>query len=298
MIHEPCAGPTSPTTPPYDSVVFAGGGNRCVWQAGFYRTVAEAFSLAPARAAAASAGAAVAALLFAGRFDAAFAHFKRATSVNRRNVHWANLFNGAPVFPHAAMYRRVLLEVIDERALAKLLSGPELRVPITRVPPWLGPRTGFAVAAVADACEHVVGARVHPRLAPWLGFRPDYATVRECRTPDALADLVLASSCTPPFTPLLRHGGEPALDGGIADNVPVDALGEAPGSTLVLLARRYRRLPVHRSRVYVQPSIPVPVSSWDYTNPAGLQAGYDLGRRDGETFVRRSTASHGGAGVA
>ena len=275
----------------YESVVFAGGGNRCLWQAGFYRTLAEALDLAPVRAAAASAGAAVAAVLFAGCFDAALAHFKRATTANLRNVHFANLFNGAPIFPHAAMYRRALLEVIDARALATLHAGPDMRVPITRAPRWLGARTGFAVAGLADALEHVLGPPVHARLAPWLGFHADYATVRGCRTPEALADLVLASSCTPPFTPLLLHGGRPALDGGIADNVPVAALGDAPGLTLVLLARRYRRLPAHASRVYAQPSADVPVSSWDYTNPAGLQAAYDLGRRDGETFARQAGIS-------
>ena len=284
-------------TQPYDNVVFAGGGNRCVWQAGFYRTVSDAFGFAPARVAAASAGAAVAAVLFAGCFDAALAHFKRATAINPRNVHWSNLFNGAPLFPHAAMYRRALLAVIDDRALATLHAGPELRVPITRAPRWLGARAGFAVAGLAEVVEHLVGPPVHPRLAPRLGFRADYRTVRECRTPEALADLVLASSCTPPFTPLFLHGGKPALDGGIADNVPVDALGDASGRTLVLLTRRYRELPVHRSRIYAQPSIAVPVSSWDYTNPAGLQAAYDLGRRDGERFVRRSSADPTGAGL-
>ena len=132
---------------------------------------------------------------------------------------------------------------------------------------------------------------MHARLAPWLGFHAEYATVRGCRTPEAPADLVLASSCTPPFTPLLLHGGRLALDGGIADNVPVAALGDAAGVTLVLLTRRYRRLPAHASRVYAQPSADVPVSSWDYTNPAGLQAAYDLGRRDGDTFARQAGIS-------
>ena len=159
-------------------------------------------------------------------------------------------------------------------------------MPITRAPRWLGPRVAFAVAGLADAVEGALGPQVHPRLARRLGFRTEYATVRGCRTPEALADLVLASSCTPPFTPLLWHDGRPALDGGIADNVPVGALGDAPGRTLVLLARRYRRLPAHAARTYVQPSADVPVSSWDYTNPRGLQAAYDLGRRDGETFAR------------
>jgi hypothetical protein len=226
--------------------------------------------------------------LFAGRFDAALAHFKHATAVNRRNVNWANAFRRAPVFPHAAMYRHALLEVIDDRALATLHAGPDLRVPITRAPRWLGARAGFAVAGLADAVEHAVGPSVHPQLALRLGFRADYETVRGCRTPAALADLVLASSCTPPFTPLLRYGGSPALDGGIVDNAPVMGLGNATGRTLVLLARRYRSLPAHPSRVYVQPSTDVPVSSWDYTNPAGLQAAYDLGRRDGEAFARET----------
>jgi len=271
----------------FDSVVFAGGGNRCVWQAGFYRAVGETVNLAPVRVAAASAGAAVAAVLFAGCFDAALAHFKRATAANSRNVHWKNLFNSAPVFPHAAMYRRALLDVIDDRALAALHAGPDMRVAITRTPGWLGARSGFAIAGLADALEHVVGPPVHPQLAPWLGFHAEYASVRACRTPEALADLVLASSCTPPFTPLFMQDGKPSLDGGIADNVPVAALADTPGATLVLLTRRYRRLPVHSQRLYAQPSTDLPVASWDYTNPAGLQAGYDLGRRDGEIFARR-----------
>ena len=275
----------------FDNVVFAGGGNRCVWQAGFYRTAGETFNLAPTRVAAASAGAAVAAVLFAGRFDAALAHFKRATAANPANVHWANLFNGAPVFPHAAMYRRALLEVIDDRSLATLHAGPDFRVAITRSPGWLGARSGFFIAGLADALEHVLGPPVHPQVAPWLGFRAEYASVRTCRTPEALADLVLASSCTPPFTPMLMQDGKPSLDGGIADNVPVAALADAPGTTLVLLTKRYRRLPAHSQRVYAQPSADLPVSSWDYTNPSGIQAAYDLGRRDGEIFARQQSST-------
>jgi hypothetical protein len=94
---------------------------------------------------------------------------------------------------------------------------------------------------------------------------------------------VLASSCTPPFTPLLHHAGRPVLVGSIADNVPVDAAGDGP--VRVLLTRPFRRLPRHPLRTYVQPSRPVPVRAWDYTDPAGLQAAFDLGQRDGEAFA-------------
>jgi predicted acylesterase/phospholipase RssA len=270
----------------FDAIVFAGGGNRCLWQAGFWTEAAPRLGLAPQRVAATSAGAAIASVLLAGRIAEGLAHFKAATAANRRNAYPGNLLRGRPVFPHFAMYRRALLELIDAAALARLHEGPELVIPVTRPPSWLGPRTAFAIAGLTDALEHALAPRVHPRYARALGYRAEYPSVRDCATPEALADLVLASSCTPPFTPRLVFGGAPALDGGIADNVPVDAAGS--GAVLVLLTRRYRRLPAHPDRRYVQPSAPVPVSAWDYTDPHGLQAAFDLGRRDGAAFASRS----------
>jgi predicted acylesterase/phospholipase RssA len=267
----------------FGSAVFAGGGNRCLWQAGFWTAAAPRVGLAPRRVAATSAGAAIACVLLAGRIPEGLAHFKAATAANPRNAYPGNALRGRPVFPHAAMYRRALLELIDAAALARLHAGPEIVVPVTRAPRWLGPRAAFAVAGLADTVEHVVAPRVHPRLARALGFTAEYASVRDCDSPEALADLVLASSCTPPFTPLLRYGGQPALDGGITDNVPVGAVGDDP--TLVLLTRRFRTIPAHPGRTYVQPSRPVPVASWDYTDPQGLQAAFDLGLRDGEAFA-------------
>lgn len=261
------------------NVVFAGGGNRCLWQAGFWTEAASRLDLVPHRIAATSAGAAIACVLFAGRIREGLAHFRAATAANRRNAYPANALRGLPVFPHAGMYRRALLEVIDAAALARLHAGPEIIVPVTRTPRWLGPRSAFAVAGIVDAIEYTVARSPHPRFARQLGFRAEYARVSDCATPEALADLVLASSCTPPFTPLLMHAGRPALDGGIADNVPVEAVGDGP--TLVLLTRPFARLPApHPARTYLQPSRTVPVASWDYTDPNGLDAAFELGRRD------------------
>jgi Patatin-like phospholipase len=264
------------------NVVFAGGGNRCLWQAGFWSEAAPRLGLVPHRIAATSAGAAIACVLFAGRLREGLAHFRAATTANRRNVYPANVLRGHPVFPHAAMYRRALLETIDTAALARLHAGPEILVPITRAPPWLGTRSAFAIAGVVDAIEHAVARSPHPRFARKCGFGVEYARVSECATPEALADLVLASSCTPPFTPLLSHAGRPALDGGIADNAPVEAVGDGP--TLVLLTGRFARLPEHPMRTYLQPSRQVPVRSWDYTDPAGLDAAFALGQRDAERW--------------
>ncbi len=260
------------------NVVFAGGGNRCLWQAGFWTEAAPRLGLVPRRIAATSAGAAIASVVFAGRIREGLAHFRAATAANRGNFYPANLLRGRPVFPHAAMYRQALLAIIDSPALARLHAGPEIIVPVTRAPRWLGPRSAFAVAGIVDSIERAVAPSPHPRFAGRIGFRAEYASVSDCATPEALADLVLASSCTPPFTPLLLHAGSPALDGGIADNVPVDAAGDGP--TLVLLTRPFKRVPAHPLRTYVQPSQPVPVSAWDYTDPDGLVAAFELGQRD------------------
>jgi predicted acylesterase/phospholipase RssA len=131
------------------------------------------------------------------------------------------------------------------------------------------------------------GDQVHPGLARRLGFRAEAVSVRDCRSPDELADLILASSCTPPFTPRLTYRGQPASDGGVVDGAPVFALGPDAHRTLVLLTRSYRsRPPSGPDRLYLGPSRPIPIRKWDYTSPGLLEETYDLGRRDGEAFLR------------
>lgn len=270
----------------FDNVVFAGGGNRCWWQAGFWEAVAGPLPLAPSRIAGVSAGAATACMLLAGRTQETLSYYDAMTRGLRANFQPGNLFRGKRMFPHAEMYRRALLAVLDEAALARLHAGPAILVQVARLPRWLGPRAGTLVGMLAYQAEKKLRRPVHPQLGQRLGFRPEVIPVSRCATPEDLADLILASSCTPPFTPILRlHGGH-VLDGGMVDNVPVGALGDASGRTLVLLSRRYGRLPQHPRRLYVQPSRPVPVKGWDYTNPQGIRAAYELGLRDGAAFLR------------
>jgi hypothetical protein len=74
-----------------------------------------------------------------------------------------------------------------------LCSIPPRRVS-TSVATWLG--------LGAYALEKRMAPRLlHLRAGLRLGFREFVFDARECQTPDELADLVLASSSTPPFTP-------------------------------------------------------------------------------------------------
>ena len=226
-------------------------------------------------------------------------YYEEALRHNRKNAYWGNLFGREPVFPHYRIYRQALLDIYGE-PFAQLAAAPEIRIGVSHVPRWLGARSAVAAGLVAYNIEKYVRKTLHPTLGRTLGFRPEFVRAQACASVDELADLILQSSCTPPFTPVLRRGGRPVLDGGMVDNVPVDALDPAPGDVLVLVTRLYPRPQMftvahgEQRRLYVQPSSKVPISSWDYTSPSQMRHAYDLGRRDGEHFLTRVGAMTGG----
>ena len=279
---------------PYDALVFAGGGCRCFWQLGFLESVTREFDLAPRQAAAVSAGAAMACAFFVARSEEVCNYFHRIIEANERNIYPRNLFRKERVFPHEAMYRDTIRECMDEGSLRRLQAGPEIRVLLTRLPRFLGATAGVATAFLAYEAEKVFSPSVHPKLASRLGFRPEVVSLQSCPTAEAVADLILQSSCTPPMTRVHWRDGAPVLDGGLVDNVPVAALADGAREVLVLLSRRYPNevVPKREGYTYVQPSAPVPVEKWDYTSPARVRATIELGQRDGNAFVEDWRSSH------
>ncbi|RQT12161.1 patatin-like phospholipase family protein [Burkholderia contaminans] len=283
----------------FDQIVFAGGGNRCWWQAGFWDVAQQALGLRPRVITGISAGAATACMLYTRDAAWVMRYYEEALRHNRKNAYWGNLFGREPVFPHYRIYRQALLDIYGE-PFAKLAAAPEIRIGVSHVPRWLGARSAVAAGLVAYNIEKYVRKTLHPTFGRSLGFRPEFVRAQACTRVDELADLILQSSCTPPFTPVLRRGGRPVLDGGMVDNVPVDALDPTPGDVLVLVTRLYPRPQMftvahgEQRRLYVQPSSKVPISSWDYTSPSQMRHAYDLGRRDGEHFLTRVAAMTGG----
>ncbi len=273
----------------FEQVVFAGGGNRCWWQAGFWDIVAPKIGLQPRIIGAVSAGAATACMLYANRSEDVLAYYQSRLATNRRNAHWGNLFrSGERVFPHARLYREALKAVLGGEHFRRMRdTAPEIRIQFSRLPRRLGPRTAVGVGLLAYNIEKYWKQSLHPQFGRRLGFTSEVVRVQDCASDDDLVSLLVASSCTPPFTPIEYRNGRPTLDGGLVDNVPVDTV-EKGRSTLVLVTRRYPKRPmvfVHKGRLYVQPSRKVPVSSWDYTDPAGMALTYQQGRGDGELFL-------------
>jgi len=274
---------------PFDAAVFAGGGCRCFWQLGFWSTAASRLGIVPDRIGAVSAGAAMACAALTGIFEDLVEDFASRAAVNAGNFVPRNWLRGRSAFPHEQMYRGTILAMTSASRLAKLRSGPDLRVLIGR-PPWGAGRAGTLVLGLLGSrLERLLGGGVHAVWGRRCGFRPELVSVRECETAEDLAALLLHSACTPPALPLYLRDGRPVLDGGIVDGVPVEAV-EPARNTLVLLTRRYPQaaLPRVPGRTYVQPSAEIPIETWDYASPDGVRATFELGARDGRAFAASS----------
>ncbi len=273
----------------FKRVVFAGGGCRCVWQAGFWHVAGIPLGLDKAIIGCVSAGAAMACLARADRILEGMAVFKKNFKNNQKNAYFSRLGTPDPVFPQHAIYRGGLLSVLDEKAMRKINRSPGIRVLIAKPPRSLNAQMATLLGIGTYTLEKHLLNPMHPTWSRRLGFQPIVVEAGTCTTADQLVDVILQSSCTPPFVPELFRNGHPVLDGGLIDNVPVIAVKELQGTMLVLLSRCYSqdRIPAIKGRFYVQPSRPPFINRWDYTNPGGLQNTFDLGCRDAEAFLKK-----------
>jgi len=277
----------------FKSVVFSGGGSRCFWQLGFWKTAAPALNICPSAAAGVSAGAAFACFALSANGDSILDYFKKLTGENKKNFYISNLFRKTPVFPHYDMYRRAILNSLDDNTMTKLREGPDIRILIARPPDWMGLMLAVFAGVTAYNIEKHIFKPLHPVFSRKLGFKGEVISIKECNTKAELADLIMQSSCAPPLLPVMKRKGRLALDGGIIDNVPVSILDDCTGGKLVLLTRSYKEsiIPKYEGVTYVQPSERIRITKWEYTDPEGLQYVYDMGRRDGEKFAREHTNS-------
>ena len=274
----------------FNAISFAGGGNRCYWQGGFFEALSERFDLRPALAVGASAGAFAGIYSLLGLGARVRERVLASCGPHRRNFDLAGWRRGGALCPVGPLYRALIEDVLDARALKALNSRTDFRLALTRLPRGLPPLLGAALGIGAYQLEkHLLGP-VHPGFGRRLGFRPEFVSARELGGAGALADALIASSCVPPFMPITQVNGTPAFDGGLVDNVPVlplEPIEAAGGRSLVLLTRNYRRLPAVPGRSYVQPSRRIDVRQFDLRNPAGIRAAYELGLADGSAFARQ-----------
>ena len=266
----------------FDAVVFAGGGNRCYWQGGFYEAAATRLGLSPKLVVGASAGA----------FAAAYSLLKAGPTTRARVIGACDPklrnFAGKPLCPVGPMFCELLDQTIDADAFRRLQDMTDFQIAVSRLPRGLSPPIGAAIGIGAYQLEKKLFHPVHPRFGRALGFRSEFVAVGSLNDPQQFREALMASSGIPPFMPVTEIAGRPAFDGGLVDNVPVEPLvpiEAAGGRSLVLLTRLYKTIPQVKGRTYVQPSRKIGVGQFDIRNPDGIRDAYELGLEDGDAFA-------------
>ena len=272
------------------AITFAGGGNRAFYQLGLMNHWRELLLPRVSLMATCSAGACVATLLLSGREVQAGEFWKERREGITRNFEWSKLLRAKRPTPHEPIFRDTLRHAFAEGGLERVRSQPFPILVLTTGFPRVLP--GFA-AALLGMCAYNLEKKfrkemIHPSLGRRVGFKALAFDARRCETVEELADLIIASSATPPFTGVGRFDNQRLLDGGIIDNVPAFLADEAEEvkRNLVLLTRPYPSHITGRqgARLYIAPASTLPVHRWDYTRPELIDATIEAGERDAERY--------------
>ncbi len=268
------------------AITFAGGGNRAFYQLGLLLMWGDELVPRTRAIASCSAGACVAVMYLAGRHAEAHRFWLGRREGVTRNFDWAKLLRGDRAAPQGAIYKATLLHALADGGFDRVRAVPfPILVLAARFPRLLPGAAATLLGVGARQLEKVMRKGVvHPAFGRAVGFTPAVFDARDCETPEELSALVLASSATPPFTPLGRFRNTPLLDGGIVDNVPAFAAEAVDGvdRNLVLLTKVYPHAIIGRrgTRLYIAPTVPPPIGRWDYTRPELLAETIALGERE------------------
>jgi predicted acylesterase/phospholipase RssA len=271
--------------PDLETVVFAGGGNRCWWQAASVMHWLDRGWHLPANLVGTSGGAAIAAASLSQD------GLQRAFEACRR------LFDGTPRllerggaerrwrFAHQRVYPAWLASFVNDETFEAVRGAPQrLRVALTRPARALGLKGSIVAGTLGYLIDKWVWNRLHPGLPRLFGMRQDFVELQQCANLAEAQTLLVAAAAAPPFLRSQQVGDGLAIDGGYLDSVPLPEQDEgACAATLVLLTRHYPKLPRlfrHRGRHYLQASRRIPVSTWDCTARATIQDAFDLGTHD------------------
>lgn len=273
----------------FDAIAFAGGGNRCYWQGGFWDAFTAIRPQNPSLVVGVSAGAFQACFSLIGEGDRVRSIVLEACASIERELDWGRLLKGRSPFVVADLYRDLIATVFGPLELAALRAAPEILIQVTHPPRWMPAMVAAYAAIGAYQVEKVVLGAAHSRAGRHVGLTAGHVSTHQLETPEALVEALMGTAAVPPFMPVGRINGRPALDGGLVDNPPIDriAMVEAKGGrTLVLTTRAGKTIPATETRTVVQPSVPIVTSRFAVTDGEAIRAAYELGLKDGEAFAR------------
>jgi predicted acylesterase/phospholipase RssA len=273
----------------FDAVAFAGGGNRCYWQGGFWEALNARHPQSPTRVVGVSAGAFQACFSLIGEGERVRRIVIEACATIEKELVWSEMLRGRSPFIVGSLYRDLLTDIFGELELAALKAAPEVLIQLTHPPRFVPPLLAAYAAIGAYQVEKVWLGAAHSRAGRHVGLFPSWVSTHEIATPAELVAALMGTAAVPPFMPVGLVNGRPALDGGLVDNPPVDRIAEVEargGRTLVLTTRAGRSMREVANRMVASPSVPIRTSRFAVTDGAAIRAAYELGLKDGEAFAR------------
>ena len=288
------------------TLVFAGGGNRCFWQAGLVTRLLDTGWRLPTQLVGTSAGAGVATSLITGKAAQAVRICKQLYADNPCMVDWSQAWRGRLCFAHEHIFPAWVASYLNDTTFDMMRSArSRLRVAFARPHPLLGLHVSTLAGTLAYMVDKHISHSIHPRLPSLLGLKQGYMNLHDCTTTGEAQNLLSAAAAAPPFMRSRQVSGRVAIDGGFVDNAPVgetidckdtgcltSSMNSSRPGILVLLTRFYPKLPRlfgWQGRMYLQPSRKVPISTWDCTPKTTIEQACDLGTHDAHFLLKANT---------
>lgn len=275
----------------FDVIVFPGGGNRCWWQAGLVSSLQKSDWTMPNSIIGCSAGAAVAAALVTKTTEAALEACNELYRDNLRMIPWA-FDKGLPrlEFAQSNIYPKWLKRFIGEREFLAL-KQKSFKVSVARLDPSYGlHRTVFrALIRYLLSRDLPKDHEISQRSRPIRGLFPELLDLSACSALSHTLGSLEATAAAAPFLPSKALNGNIYFDGGYLRSDPTDhqTSRQHEQRSLTLLTKHHKNRPAifqTKGNTYIQPSQPIPVSTWGCTRTTDVNAAFVLGQQDAEAI--------------
>lgn len=276
-------------------ITFAGGGTKSFYQIGLMSRWRKLLLPHVSLLAACSAGSFAAALLLSERENNVEQYWQEKYAGKIKNFDWQRLFAGQRPTQHEDVYRDLLLHALADGGFERIRSQPfPILILTTAFPAGMPALMAMPLGLLAYNLRTIKRTRkFQPAYNRMVGIKPLVFDARKCSSALELCDLIIASSATPPFTATGKSGNKCLLDGGIINHVPAFISDNSPELThhLVLLTGKdggdYE--PLAGKWLFLAPSKPVNVKTWDFSRPDLIKAVISQGESDADFYYPRLT---------
>ncbi|EIE02595.1 patatin-like phospholipase family protein [Leptospira licerasiae] len=277
-----------------DEICFAiaGGGCKAFYGLGFGHEL-KTWGLKLRQVSGVSAGAAMVLSLLCETEEESVSFFERIVRKNPRNFYFTRLFSGEKAFPHEDMYRRTIRFGMDFDKIIR--SGAKVFIhTIKAFPKDDSNKNTFRLARLIaetgkaflederDRNKGLYTERTFRVLRNW-NMKEVLFTEADFRDPSVIEQIILNSSSIPPIVSFQNHGKEYYLDGGLTNNLLLEAF--PPNAKIIGIHYESTTIvgkdPYLLDRCFlVTPSKSLPITSFDYTNAKGVREAYEMGKSD------------------